>query len=153
MLIEKKKKKSFVAKSQHFISRGPNTVIRGYQAYAWLVPCAFISMLSMQLRTCSPGLHQDPQMRVHDLALGGETPKSQAWVKCYQHWVKPGAQAWTWNCFRVKGWRLGLKLRFWARSRTETAFIPVPWCHLSALKNKVGMRRKLFCFLCFSVRK
>ena len=33
MLIEKKKK-SFVAKNQHFISRGPNTVIRGYQAYA-----------------------------------------------------------------------------------------------------------------------
>lgn len=94
-------------------------MIRGYQACIWLVLCAFIYMLSMQLRTCSPGLHQDPQMQIRDLVLGGGTPKSQVWVKCYQHRAKAEAQAWSWDCFRVKGWSLGLKLRCWVRSRSD----------------------------------
>jgi len=108
-------------------------------------------MLNMQLRTCSPGLYEDPQTQVRNLVLGGGTPKSRVWVKCYQHPAKAEAQAWSWDSPRVKGWGLGLKQSSWVRSRSDIAFISVPQHHIHAVKNKVGLRLKLFFFCYFSL--
>lgn len=54
----------------------------------------------------------------------------------------------------MQGWHPVFKWRCWRTSRrSETAFNPDLYCHLSELINKAGLRFKMFFFVFLSVWK